>query len=116
VGIYEDAAQAATAVVRDPGVVAAIRQAAGIEDPDVITIDTDYYTIDEIDMIEELIGDEFGKFMNLPGKKGKDLRILAFIMRRRTDPEFPFEKAGSLKISFKTAPVPPTSGNGLEQS
>ena len=81
------------------------------QDPDLITIDTNYYTIDEIDQIEELSGEPFTKFMNGEGKKANDLRILALLIRRRTDPDFPEDRVGSLKISFKRAPVPPTVDN-----
>ncbi|MGH3834193.1 MAG: hypothetical protein ACRDSF_00595 [Pseudonocardiaceae bacterium] len=86
------------------------------QDPDLITIDSDYYTIDEIDQIEQLTGAAFTTFMQGEGPKAKELRILALLMRRRTDPDFPEEKVGALKVSFKKAPVPPTSDSDSEPS
>jgi len=85
------------------------------QDSDVIEVDVEWYTLDEIEYIEQQIGDEFTKFMNVPGAKTKHMRILALIIKRRTDPDFPEDQVGSLKISFKVRGVPPTNGNGLGQ-
>ena len=98
---FEEAARAATAVVNDPSVVAKIREAAGIADPDLIVIDTDWFTIDEIDQIEQRTGQPFPRFMNGGGPMAGELRILGLLIRRRTDPDFPEERAGSLKVTFK---------------
>jgi hypothetical protein len=101
----------ATSVV-PPAIAEDIRKAAGLPDPDLIEMDSDYFTIDEIDIIEQLTGEDFTKFMNTPGPKAGHFKILAFVIKRRTDPEFPFERAGQLKAKFTKTPVPPTNGNG----
>ena len=86
------------------------------QDDDVIHVDSDWFTLDEIDVIEELAGCEFPQFMNTPGKKSAHLRIMALILKRRTDPDFPESEVGSLKVTFGSKPVPPTSGNGSAPS
>ncbi len=107
-------------VVNDPAVIQRIREAANIPDPDVISIDLDDLTIDEIELLEDELNmpfDGIGKIFADPNaKKAKVLRAIALAVRRRTDPDFPAEKAGKLKISFKADPVPPTVDDGSATS
>jgi hypothetical protein len=85
-------------------------------EPEILEIDSEWFTVDEIAAIETMIGTDFTKFMNQPGPKAAHFKVLATIVQRRTDPEFKLEDAGSLKVSFKKTPVPPTSGNGSEHA
>lgn len=87
-----------------------------VEDPDVVDANPDYLTIDELDAAEELLGGPIDMMSRMP-RRGPAIRVLATIVKRRTDPDFPFERAGSLKIKFGAASVvPPTNGNGSEAS
>lgn len=78
---------------------------------DVLSIDLDHLTVAEIEEVEELADmsiEDLGK----PGKRGKMLRALAFVIRKRTQPEFTWEEAGNLRVSFAEEPVPPTDAVG----
>lgn len=114
---YEEAARAATAVVKDPSVVAAIRAAAGIADPDVIDPNPDWLTLDEVDKVEEMLGMPIDAMAKM-ARRGPALRVIATVVKQRTDPMFVLAQAGSLRIKFggdsKPDVVPPTSGNGSE--
>ena len=57
-------------------------------------------TIAEIVEIEDRAGVSLDQFMSADVPKGRMLQVLAFIMRRRQDPEFTWEDAGNLKIDF----------------
>ncbi len=114
---YEDAARAASAVVQDPSVVAAIRKSAGIADPDVIDPNPDWLTLDEVDKVEEMLGMPIDNMAKMT-RRGPALRAIATVIKQRTDPMFQFSQAGSLRIKFggdsKPDVVPPTNGNGSE--
>ena len=84
------------------------------QEPEVIDVDAEWFTIDEIDYIENQIGTDFTKFMNQPGPKAAHFKILATVIKRRTDPDFSIEDAGSLRVTFAKRAVPPTNGNGSE--
>jgi hypothetical protein len=82
------------------------------QDPNVLNVDLDHLTVGEIEDIEELSGlsiDAFGKD-GVP--KGKAMRALGFVIRRREDPEFTWEQARDLKIKFDQQAVPPTGSDG----
>lgn len=111
--MYEDAVKAASAVVNDPAVIDSIRRAAGIPDPDVITIDLDHLTIEEIEKMEELSGAPFDSLWQDGKPKGRIMRVFATIVRQRDDPSFTMEQAGKLKIKFdKGGAVPPPASGG----
>tara|TARA_R110000824_G_scaffold292421_2_gene480848 strand:- start:2577 stop:2828 length:252 start_codon:yes stop_codon:yes gene_type:complete len=78
---------------------------------ELFNVDLNDLTIGEVVEIEERTGlplDALGD----PGKpKGKLLQTLAFIAKRREDPEFTWEQAGELKISTSADPVDPESGD-----
>jgi hypothetical protein len=105
---YADAARVASQVVGSPAVMDEIRKAAGIDD--VIDIDLDWLTLDEIDVLEAMTGEPFDKFMQGQGLKGPSLRVLGLILKRRTDPHFPVERAGEIKVRMAKQAVPPTQG------
>ena len=63
-------------------------------------------TIGEIEEIEERTGVALDRFMAGDVPKGKMLRALAYVTRRRTYSEFTWEDAGNLKVRFDDAPTP----------
>ena len=78
---------------------------------DTLEFNLDDLTIAEICEIEELTGQPFDA-MNDPTKpKGRMLQAMAFISKRRSNPEFTFEEAGALKLSLTAAEAGPTSGD-----
>jgi hypothetical protein len=69
---------------------------------DMAQLDFDSLTIAEMEEIEEVCGtsiDEFFSGMDKPGaKKMKLLRVIAYILTRRDNPDFTFEEAGQISI------------------
>lgn len=74
---------------------------------DVLSIDLDHLTVGEIEEIEELTGQGLDAF-GAPGPKGKMLRAIAFVTRKRSNPDFTWEEAGKLRVELGEKPVPPT--------
>ena len=59
-------------------------------------------TIAEIVTVEELTGLPFDALSDPDKPKGKMLQALAFISKKRENPEFTFEMAGELSISMES--------------
>ena len=59
-------------------------------------------TISEIVTVEELTGLPFDALSDPDKPKGKMLQALAFISKKRENPEFTFEMAGELSISMES--------------
>ena len=65
---------------------------------ETLEFNLDDLTIGEICEIEELTGQPFDA-LNDPSKpKGKMLQAMAYISKRRDNPDFTFEMAGNIKI------------------
>ena len=78
---------------------------------DTLEFNLDDLTIAEICEIEELTGQPFDA-MNDPTKpKGKMLQAMAFISKRRSNPDFTFEEAGAIKISLSADEAGPTNAD-----
>ena len=69
-------------------------------------------TIGEIVTIEELTGLPFDAMTDPDKPKGKLLQAIAYISRRRENPEFTWEEAGALKINTTAEKVNPTEDEG----
>jgi hypothetical protein len=81
-----------------------------MSDPDVMTIDLDDLTIGEVIEIEDLTGLPLDALQDTTLPKGRTLQAMAFISRRRVDPDFTFEDAANLKLNM--ASPDPTEGSG----
>ncbi|WP_030779360.1 hypothetical protein [Streptomyces sp. NRRL S-920] len=68
---------------------------------EVLSLDIDSLTIDEIDVIEEIIDGPLDSLAKPGARKAKMLRAMAVVIKRREDPSFTAEDAGKLKIQFK---------------
>jgi hypothetical protein len=55
-------------------------------------------TLDEVETIENLSGVPMDELMNQGKLKGKTLKAIIWVAKRRTDPNFKFEDAG--KVTF----------------
>ena len=78
---------------------------------ETLEFNLDDLTIGEICEIEELTGQPFDA-LNDPSKpKGKMLQAMAFISKRRANPDFTFEDAVAIKISLNSDEVGPTSAD-----
>ena len=68
-------------------------------------------TIGEIVTIEELTGLPFDAMTDPDKPKGKLLQAIAYISKRRDNPEFTFEDAGNLKLNLASDAADFTQGD-----
>ena len=80
-------------------------------DSEHFSIDINDLTIGEVVEIEDLTGLPLDALGQADKPKGRMLQALAFISKRREDPEFTWEMAGELKISTDATPADPTDGD-----
>jgi hypothetical protein len=76
---------------------------------DALTIDLNDLTIEEIEIIEDIVDAPFDALSKPGAKKGRFLRALAYVSRRRTDPDFTLEDAGRLKVSLAEDSADPSA-------
>ena len=82
-----------------------------MNDSEHFNIDVNDLTIGEIVEIEERTGLPLDALGQSDKPKGKMLQALAYISKRRDNPDFTWEMAGDLKISTDSTPVDPTDGD-----
>lgn len=63
-----------------------------------LEIDLEDLRIRELEELEELTGRPFDGLFTDGEPRGKVLRALGFVVKRRTNPDFTWEEAGELKI------------------
>ena len=80
-------------------------------DSEHFSIDINDLTIGEVVEIEDLTGLPLDALGQADKPKGRMLQALAFISKRREDPDFTWEMAGELKISTAAPPADPTAGD-----
>ena len=74
---------------------------------DVLNLDISDLTISEIVEIEELTGMPLDSLGQPDKPKGKMLQAMAYISKKRDNPDFTFEDAGNIKITTtETKPDP----------
>lgn len=79
---------------------------------DVLDVDIDHLTVGEIEEIEELTGQSIDQLGESGTPKGKLMRALGFVTRKRTNPDFTWDDAGRLKVQLAGGvPVPPTDAS-----
>ena len=82
-----------------------------MDDIEHFNIDINDLTIGEIVEIEERTGLPLDALGQADKPKGKMLQALAYISKRRDNPDFTWEMAGALKISTASDPVDPSDGD-----
>lgn len=65
----------------------------------------------EIETIEDIIDDSIDSIGKPGSRKGKFLRAIAFVVKRRTDPGFTLDQAANLRIQLKDTPAHPPAGD-----
>ena len=78
---------------------------------DTVNFNLEDLTIGEIVTIEELTGLPFDAMTDADKPKGKLLQAIAYISKRRVDPEFTFEMAGDLKLNLASDEADFTQGD-----
>lgn len=63
-----------------------------------IKIDPDDLDIDELEELDDLLPGGFQSLMG-GGVPVKAMRVIAYLIQRRTDPEYTLEQAGKIKLS-----------------
>lgn len=63
-----------------------------------LAFDFDDLTIDEVEQIEEITGVSIDALQEKGMAKGKTLKAIVFVVKRRADPEFTIEQAGKLPV------------------
>jgi hypothetical protein len=63
-----------------------------------LALDFNSLTLDEVETIENLTGVSIEKLADDKAPKGKNLKALIFVMKRRQDPQFTMEQAGQLTL------------------
>lgn len=78
---------------------------------DALNIDINDLTIAEVVEIEDLTGMPLDALGQADKPKGRMLQALAYISKRRDNPDFTFEDAGALKITTDSTTPDPTDGD-----
>lgn len=81
-------------------------------DDETITLDLDAMTLGELDTIAEVAGADAAKAMMGGEMSPKALIAVAYVVKRRDNPEFTIEDARALKVSALKQPDPAKKGNG----
>lgn len=63
-----------------------------------IVIDPDELTLDEVEEMERLLGGDFEDAFSNGKPKAGALRIMVYLVKRRTDPNVTLESVGSTKL------------------
>ena len=79
---------------------------------DIFSVDLNDLTIAEVCEIEDRTGLPLDAMGQADKPKGRMLQALAYIVKRREDPEFTWEMAGELKITTTAEKVDPIEDGG----
>jgi hypothetical protein len=67
------------------------------------TFDFESLTLNEVEQIELITGSSIDQLMDAGQPKGRAMKAIIFIMKKRTDPSFTLEQAGSLSMTEANA-------------
>jgi hypothetical protein len=67
------------------------------------TFDFESLTLNEVEQIELITGSSIDQLMDAGQAKGKAMKAIIFIMKKRTDPNFTLEQAGALSMNEANA-------------
>jgi len=65
--------------------------------------DFESLTLNEVETIELITGSSIDQLMDAGQAKGKAMKAIIFIMKKRTDPNFTLEQAGALSMTEANA-------------
>jgi len=65
-------------------------------------IDFNSMTLNEIELIEQLTGRNIDGIMTEDSPRGRSLKAIIFVFKKRTDPNFTFEQAGDYSLQEAT--------------
>lgn len=67
------------------------------------TFDFESLTLNEVEQIELITGSSIDQLMDAGQAKGKAMKAIIFVMKKRTDPNFTLEQAGALSMTEANA-------------
>lgn len=79
---------------------------------DTVDIDLQSLKIRELEEIEDAAGRPLGDLFVNGQPMGKALRLVAWVVKKRTDPDFTYEQAGELTINLSSGEPDPTRAAG----
>ena len=65
--------------------------------------DFESLTLNEVEQIELITGNSIDQILDAGQAKGKAMKAIIFIMKKRLDPNFTLEQAGSISMSEANA-------------
>jgi hypothetical protein len=65
--------------------------------------DFESLTLNEVEQIELITGNSIDQLMDAGQAKGKAMKAIIFVMKKRTDPNFTIEQAGAISMSDANA-------------
>jgi hypothetical protein len=63
------------------------------------TFDFESLTLNEVEQIELITGNSIDQILDAGQAKGKAMKAIIFIMKKRTNPEFTLEQAGNISMT-----------------
>ena len=66
------------------------------------TIDWDTLTLDEVETIETFSGHSIDKIMDEGTPRGRTFKVILWVIKKRTDPNYTLEQAGALTLANAT--------------
>lgn len=81
-------------------------------DDDTIVLDLDRMTLGELETIAEVAGADAARAMMAGEMSPKALIAVAYVVKRRDNPEFTIEDARALKVTALKQPDPEKKANG----
>jgi hypothetical protein len=65
--------------------------------------DFESLTLNEVEQIELITGSSIDQLMDAGQAKGKAMKAIIFVMKKRTDPNFTLEQAGAISMTEANA-------------
>jgi hypothetical protein len=63
------------------------------------SFDFESLTLNEVEQIELITGSSIDQLMDAGQAKGKAMKAIIFVMKKRTDPNFTLEQAGNISMT-----------------
>jgi hypothetical protein len=63
------------------------------------TFDFESLTLNEVEQIELITGNSIDQLLDAGQAKGKALKAIIFVMKKRIDPDFTLEQAGEISMT-----------------
>ena len=63
------------------------------------SLDFESLTLNEVEQIELITGNSIDQILDAGNAKGKAMKAIIYIMKKRTNPEFTLEQAGEISMT-----------------